>query len=290
MQQDKWNNIISAYFQILQNGIECSPEPLNVLIKETNNAQFQDILNRNINISQYLMGIGSGAHVKDSGEYAVLDKLKSINRNKEKKLFVFDVGANEGQFLHQILNKLNNLDYCIHSFEPSEDAFNLLHDKFKYKSNIIFNKFGLSNYIGEANLFYDKKGSGLASLTKRRLDHFGINFNNFEKVKIDTLDNYCTDKKIKYIDLLKLDVEGHELDVLKGATRMFQEQRICMVSFEFGGCNIDTHTYFQDFWYFFMSNRMNNFFRITPSGYLHRLTNYSETYEQFRTTNFLVTQ
>jgi len=88
--------------------------------------------------------------------------------------------------------------------------------------------------------------------------------------------------------LLKIDVEGHELDVLTGALEMLKNHRIRMVSFEFGGCNIDTRTFFQDYWKFFAQFHGFEFYRITPSGYLTRVWKYREIYEQFRTTNFLV--
>ena len=61
-----------------------------------------------------------------------------------------------------------------------------------------------------------------------------------------------------------------------------------MVSFEFGGCDIDTRTFFQDFWYFFRERGMGNVHRMTPTGFLAAVNRYDENYEQFRTTNFLV--
>jgi len=123
-------------------------------------------------------------------------------------------------------------------------------------------------------------------LTKRKLDHFNIDFNESEEVSIDTIDNYCSENAIEHIDLLKLDIEGHELDALSGANDMFAKRAIKNVTFEFGGCNIDTRTFFQDFWYFFSKNEFK-LFRITPSGYMHPLKTYKEIYEQFRTINFM---
>lgn len=67
---------------------------------------------------------------------------------------------------------------------------------------------------------------------------------------------------------------------------MFQRRAIKSVQFEFGGCNIDTRTFLQDFFYFFKQHRMR-IHRITPFGYLQPLTAYREIDEQFRTTNFL---
>jgi len=133
-------------------------------------------------------------------------------------------------------------------------------------------------------LYYDNVGSGLASLTKRDLELLGIDFDKSEDVAIDTVDNFCIEHNIKKIDLLKIDVEGHELDVLCGAETIFDNIEVVM--FEFGGCNIDTKTYFRDFYKFFNEQDMI-IYRITPSGYLHELGDYKESFEQFRTTNFI---
>lgn len=84
-------------------------------------------------------------------------------------------------------------------------------------------------------------------------------------------------------NLIKLDVEGHELDVLSGGKEILGKVEV--VQFEFGGCNIDTKTYFQDFWYFFQALDFA-LFRVTPFG-VRLIENYSEEDEYFRTTNFL---
>jgi hypothetical protein len=151
----------------------------------------------------------------------------------------------------------------------------------------VLNNFGLGRENGIHELFYDKVGSGLASLSKRRLDHFDIQFEESEQVNIQTLDAYCDSRAIDGIDLLKIDVEGHELGVLTGCSEMLGKQKIKMISFEFGGGNIDTRTFFQDFWYFFQQHGLK-IFRILPSGHLLPISNYRENYEQFRTTNYFV--
>ena len=119
----------------------------------------------------------------------------------------------------------------------------------------------------------------------------GSSYNSYlireeKNVLIDTVDNYCAAKGIDRIDLLKVDIEGHELDCFKGAQGMFATKAIGLVTLEFGGANIDTRTYFRDFWYFFEPLGMD-LYRITPSGYLFKMEHYYETQEQFRTTNFL---
>ena len=152
--------------------------------------------------------------------------------------------------------------------------------------DVTLNNFGLGEEPGRATLYSNSAQSGLASLTKRRLTHFGIDMNLTETVRIDTLDCYCERSQIEYIDLLKLDVEGPETDVLSGGARMFANSAIGAVTFEFGGCDINTRTFLQDFVYFFADHKMT-IARITPSGYFRTLRSYREMDEQFRTANFI---
>lgn len=271
-------------------GVIMKRQLLKLLSMLTANDRFQKLLEFNVTVSQYLMGIGSGSSVDSSGELTLVHKLHQLYSCTGQSLCVFDVGSNKGQFLNLISSNLQGIPFYVHAFEPGKHTYQSLCDNAKGLPNVRLNNFGLGKESGEFDLFYNEIGSGLASLTKRRLDHFGIDFKYSEKVKIETLYNYCHNQNIQYIDLLKLDVEGHELDVLQGGIPMFQEGRIRMVSFEFGGCNIDTRTFFRDFWYFFKENGMPRIFRITPSGHLVPIRYYKEVYEQFRTTNFLALQ
>ena len=133
-------------------------------------------------------------------------------------------------------------------------------------------------------LFSNESGSGLASLTKRKLDHLEIDFNIEEEIRLIQFKDYWNEEiNSEFIDLFKIDVEGHELDVLKGIGEKISN--IKLIQFEFGGCNIDTRTFFQDFWYFFNKNNFK-IFRISPFG-LIELSKYKEIYESFTTTNFL---
>jgi hypothetical protein len=145
----------------------------------------------------------------------------------------------------------------------------------------------LGKIEGRATLYADRSGSGLGSLTKRRLSHFNLDFAHKETVDIQTLDSWWQNEKKTYTNeikpnILKLDVEGHELDVLQGALTCLADIQI--VQFEFGGCNIDTRTFFQDFWYFFTQLEFD-LFRLGPKG-LMKVSAYSEIDESFRTTNY----
>ena len=79
-------------------------------------------------------------------------------------------------------------------------------------------------------------------------------------------------------------MEGHELDVLNGFGDLIYKTKL--IQFEFGGCNIDTRTYFQDFWYFF-NEKAFMIYRISPRG-LIPIKDYNESDEYFfGSTNFI---
>lgn len=234
----------------------------------------------------YLIGIGAGSSAVASGE-TVLFKILKQRLNSTQPLCIFDVGANHGLFVEMIQQYLADISLQIHAFEPGSHSYKILCDSTKAYENTVLNNMALGKQQGESKLYYDTEGSWLASLSKRRLDHFGIDFKYSETIKIDTLDNYCFNTNIQHIDLLKLDVEGHEIDVLQGAVNMLKNKKIKMLSFEFGSCNLDSRTYFQDIFYFLKEYQMSNIFRITPSGYLNPIEEYQEVYEQFWTTNFI---
>lgn len=129
---------------------------------------------------------------------------------------MFDVGANKGQYLTLACTSLHGRKFTIHSFEPGRKTYEQLCRNAQQYRNAVLNNCGLAKNPGELELFYDAEGSELASLTKRKLDHFGLHMELSEKVKISTIDDYCSAHQINRIDLLKIDAEGHELDVPSG--------------------------------------------------------------------------
>lgn len=222
-------------------------------------------------ISSMGMNIGTGGDYSKSGE---LESLVSAIGDIEEPV-IFDVGSHEGEWF-KLVRSISK-DAYVYSFEPSLASFKKL-----VKENINSFNIALSDVHGKSELHSDKQGSGLSSVYKRKLDHFNINFNEKHTIDTDTLDRFCERNGIEHIDLLKMDIEGHELKVLHGSKEMLKN--IDRIQFEFGGCDIDSRTFFQDFWYLLYKDF--RIYRILSHG-IFEIKEYSEDLEVFRNTNYI---
>src|SRR5258708_2722364 len=182
------------------------------------------------------MNIGGGAHVDDSGELNALlyikEKLAPSNGSTEYMLF--DVGANIGNY-SLLLRDVFGAAAELHSFEPSGKTYKKLTANLAGKAKSFQHNFGLGDKEDRTVLYTDHDESGLASVYKRKLDHYQIDMNQSENIVIKTLDSFCREEKIAHIHFLKIDVEGHEKKVLEGAKEMMQAGHIDFIQFEFGG-------------------------------------------------------
>jgi FkbM family methyltransferase len=144
-------------------------------------------------------------------------------------------------------------------------------------------QFAVSNFEGTSNLYFDSPLDPLSSLTNRNLSWTSTKYSKQEiQVPVTTLDSYISTKSL-VPDLLKIDTEGHDLNVLLGCEKYIP--RISVVVFEFGGENKDTKTFFLDFYDFFTRFRFT-LFRVTPYGTL-RVCSYKEIHENFQCTNYI---
>jgi FkbM family methyltransferase len=238
------------------------------------NAKLPEILELDL---KHLQGKGRGAaSVELEAEVAI----HFLGNRGLSSPVILDIGANIGLYTEAVLKITPNAS--VYAFEPSSAACKKLEERFTGNSQVIIIPLALGEQNKNATLWSDAAGSGLASLTKRRLDHFDINFSYSEEVEMTTLDEWIEESQV-IPDLIKLDVEGHELNVLKGGLKAIALAKV--IQFEFGGCNIDTRTFFQDFWYFFMDAGFN-LYRISPKGPI-RVSRYSEEDEYFSCTNYL---
>jgi FkbM family methyltransferase len=158
--------------------------------------------------------------------------LKNIfNDNKIKT--VLDVGAHKGE----TINYLSKFFYFnkVYSFEPNPSSFFFL-KKYKLSLNIRKqSKLELFNYAlgvkkGKIDFYSGKESSSstihdinfTSNYYKKKnkyLNPFAQNKETFRKISVnlDTLQNFIISKNIQDIDLLKIDTEGSEFNIIKGA-------------------------------------------------------------------------
>lgn len=199
---------------------------------------------------------------------------------------VFDVGAHTGEWAKHALTIRPNL--AIHCFEPGRDNFEKLVMNVA-ADDVICNDFGLGSSKGEKPFFIYKDAPGLNSLYQRRglEDGWGLEkTEEIETVRLDTLENYCLEKNIRKIDFLKVDVEGHEMEVFRGGASLFREGRVRVIQFEYGGCNIDSKVLLKDIFEFFAGMEYR-FYKILPDK-LRPVERYDQRLENFKYQNWLI--
>jgi hypothetical protein len=67
-------------------------------------------------------------------------------------------------------------------------------------------------------------------------------------VPLISLDDFADTNSLNEIHFMKMDIEGHELQALRGASRLLGDRRVSAFSFEFGAVNVRSRTFFRDFW------------------------------------------
>lgn len=139
---------------------------------------------------------------------------KLIDHLKQSKIVV-DVGAHAGAFSLFIYKKISSKIKII-CIEPEPHNFDLLKrnielNKIQKNKILLINKALWSKKV-KLNFFVDAEGSGVHSLIKKT--------NKKIVIIADTLDNVIKNEKV---DLVKIDVEGAEAEVLKGAKKTIEE-------------------------------------------------------------------
>ena len=142
---------------------------------------------------------------------------------------VFDIGANNGEWLADVLRV--NRSAQIHAFEPQQvlaERIVASHRDVKVINAAVGAEAGFLELFDYA----DHPGSQHASLVQGVIDAVHGGTARSTRVRVVTLDDYCAEHHVARIDLLKIDVEGFELQVLRGARRMLEEGRIDAIQFE----------------------------------------------------------
>ena len=239
-------------------------------------------------LSVYAMNYGGGGLIETSGEVWVLSEMVRPACAGLTTPVVFDVGANVGDYsmlVHRFIPAAQ-----IYAFEPAAPVYQQLARRLSAIGNGGHEALnvGLSDEERTVDLHsYTVEGEAVSLISSIDLrlptQVVRVEVSDTECIHVRTLDSFCASKGIERIDFLKLDVEGHEIAVLRGARAMLDRGAISMIQFEFGPANIYSRTYFYNFWTM-LSDRYD-LFRIVPGGVVP-ITHYGEDLEVFLTTNY----
>lgn len=151
----------------------------------------------------------------------VLDKVLQKNSN------CIDIGCYKGEILQEVLKRCPQGKHM--AFEPIPVFYKALRKKFSQKQINIHN-IALSDSAGTTNFNFVVDAPAYSGLKKRDYDGKNPEIEIIEVVT-DTLDNVVP--RDHQVDLIKIDVEGAEYKVLKGANRILTMSRPTII-FEFG--------------------------------------------------------
>jgi FkbM family methyltransferase len=200
-----------------------------------------------------------------------------------RKIVVLDIGANVGDWTIAMLqHSAKNQDVQVHAFEPCRGTYNILVNRLGTRRGV-----GLvttvckacSSSPGTATLHVAGVGAGTNSLTCT--DQMG----DLEDVPVTSVDEYCREAQVDHVTLMKIDAEGHDLEVIRGAARMLRQHAIDVVQFEYNQRWIYGHSFLRDAFNF-----------VAPLGYAigkvtpHGIEFYPEWHwelETFREGNYL---
>lgn len=193
------------------------------------------------------------------GAHLFADLKKSLPRLNVAT--IFDVGANVGQSVEKYLQAFPAA--AIHSFEPIPATFAVLSKRFGTHPNVRLHQVALGSESGTARMSVEGTS-----------DVFRISDGGTEEVPVSTIDLF----DIERISFMKVDAEGYDLEVMKGAVGKLRGQQIDVVQVEVGmHPQNDLHVRFEDMKGFMEQNGMKLFsifeqspFYAPPSPSMYR--------------------
>jgi FkbM family methyltransferase len=249
-------------------------------------ARLQPVFETLYEVSLAGLNFGEGNHPTLSGERFVIEFVARRLAGSGPPVVLFDVGANTGAYVEELVAVFGRSARIL-AFEPAPQAFQSLQARLGETDNVELYNIGFSDEDRQGSLYSPLPGSKLASVhdISARLERLGMSVMPPEQVALKTIDGFCAAEAIHRIDFLKLDIEGHELRALLGARQMLEAGRIGAIQFEFSAANLDSRTYFRDFYDLLAEHYVIH--RVLQDG-LYEIGRYRESHEIFkRATNYL---
>ncbi len=180
---------------------------------------------------------------RTNGEYWALGRVQARLRGRPAAFI--DAGAHAGEWSKTAAAGLG-ADSTIYAFEPTRASFSALARLAAAGApgaRIVPVRAALGESDGTAELRVDGDGHGTNSLSPRRLrekpDAPNEPAPSRESAPLVRGDSFCRERGVERVDFLKIDVEGHEVGVLRGFSAMLAARRVDLLQFEYCHAWID---------------------------------------------------
>ncbi len=244
-------------------------------LAQLGNVELLDLAYREMGILNYENSYVSGEH------YLMFHVLK--NNIVDQRPTLFDVGANRGGYSAELREAFPSAE--IFAFEPNPHAFELLRARLSSPQDHTY-CLGMGNVLGAQTIYTygDDLNSEHASMCRSVFEdvHRAGNVARVD-IQLTTVDQFCDENDIKHITFLKIDTEGYELEVLRGASRMLEENRVGAIQFEFNAMHAAARVFLRDF---YTTLHAYDIYRLHPNG-LIPLPTYNVKNEIFQFQNFV---
>jgi FkbM family methyltransferase len=139
--------------------------------------------------------------------------------------WIMDIGANDGSVTKSgLLSFSNSKIIC---FEPVSETFNrLMQTLSSFPDRVTLHQLAVSDYEGESEIYITTFSPANSLITQSQTyEHYNPSVQSLgkQKVKVIKLDNFIQKLPSRHFDIVKIDVEGSELSVLKGGKKFFNE-------------------------------------------------------------------
>ena len=142
---------------------------------------------------------------------------------------IIDIGSNKGQFILLVEQLFPNK--IIHSFEPLAEILDIQRKFFNRNKNIFFYNFALGSSSSIRKFFITRRkdSSSFLKISENKNKSKYYEINTEKNIQIKSLDEVLINWEIKKPILMKIDVQGYELEVLKGSENMLKKVEYILI-------------------------------------------------------------
>jgi FkbM family methyltransferase len=229
-----------------------------------------------------------GGNSMDNNGELMVQEVAANTAAESGPLIALDVGANVGEWTHGMVEAAirHGRTVIVHAFEPCPGTARIFEaniGQWKLADAVKLNEMALSGVAGSRVLYSHGSGQGRNSLHASTTEPAPF----LETIRAGTLDEYSRSAELPFIDIMKIDTEGHDMEVLLGGENLFRRKGVGIVQFEYNHRWIAARHFLADaFEFFFPLDYCLG--KVTPRG-IEFYRNWHPELETFREANFVAT-